>query len=91
MKKYEKPVLTAISLKGNEQLCGSCAYKLKDDISKATWILRTSGFGFGENGIVDGTDFIGMFGNAENDCSKKFDGYCKYSSVSEEGYLVAWS
>ena len=93
MKKYEKPVLTAITLSGNDQLCGSCAggTTLFDKPALAQWILMKGGYGLGDDGVVDGKDFIGLFGNSETECSKKIESYCKFTSANSDLDMVAWS
>ena len=92
MKTYEKPCLTAISLSGNDHLCGSCADRngklLKDDLNLAGMLMDFFEFGNANDGI-DRDDFKGVFGN-EVECTQvQVDNYCKFTSTGSE--LVAWS
>ena len=92
MKKYEKPVLTAITLSGNDQLCGSCAggTTLFDNPNLARFLARMIGANLADG--VGADDFIGVFGNAETDCSKiKIDDYCKFNAVDNGNHHIAWS
>ena len=96
MKTYQKPIMIALSLTGNEQLCGSCADKnaavlLKDDKGLAEWLLVGMGLGLGSNGVVDRTDFNHVFGTAETGCTTILDGYCKFTNNDDGSRLVAWS
>lgn len=91
MKKYEKPCLTAISLSGNDQLCGSCAggKTLFDDPTFAASILEKL---YPEK-IKDGVqadDFKNIFSLTES-CKEVVVGYCKFNSQNEGSKLVAWS
>ena len=95
MKKYEKPVLTAITLSGNDQLCGSCAdkkgYVLVEDQTLAKVLMEFYQFGDLNDG-VGADDFIGIFGNAEKDCSKiQIENYCKFNAVDNGNHHIAWS
>lgn len=92
MKTYEKPRLMALSLSGNERLCGDCAQRgasllLYQDKEIAAFLMELYGFGSGD---PDASDFVGVFGLTEQ-CSKKIVGFCKYSSLDETGQTVAWS
>lgn len=94
MKTYQKPVMIALSLTGNEQLCGTCADRkasllLKDDKSWALMLMQLYGFGNAANG-ADRNDFVGVFGNEEQCNRFQIDGYCKFSS-SGENQIIAWS
>ncbi|MGN1007920.1 MAG: hypothetical protein ACI4PV_03155 [Butyricicoccus sp.] len=75
MKTYEKPRLAAISLAGNEQLCGNC------DPGFISWAE--------ENQMLI-EDIVGDFGNLFNsidscsnigDLQSSLDAYCKFTSV----------
>ena len=97
MKKYEKPCLTAITLSGNDQLCGSCAdnggLKLCDPSNEWIANIILQGATAGDNdGIVEKSDFANLFGN-EDECKGpgmvQFESACKFSSTG--GWLVAWS
>lgn len=93
MKKYEKPSLTAISLSGNDQLCGSCADQnrlvLMDPKNKdvALDLLWMTGEGNGDD-IIERSDFKNLFG-ANDGCVKEIADYCKFTSTGT--HLVAWS
>ena len=92
MKPYVKPKLIALSLNGNERLCGDCA-----DNGAGTLLYNDSGlslfmqafYGFGDNdGISEKSDFIGVFGTNEGCTKGNIDDYCKFTY---NGRLVAWS
>ena len=95
MKRYEKPCLTAISLSGNDQLCGTCqdmgGILIKDNLWIGEQILWATGAGDGDN-IVEKSDFANVFGH-EADCigpgKVQVDTYCKFQSTGES--IVAWS
>lgn len=69
MKKYEKPRLMALSLSGNDMLCGGCTPGSLDDINgdmlediKKDWEI--------------------LFSSLETDCMLSWDaleGYCKFT------------
>ena len=90
MKKYEKPMLMAVSVSGNDQLCGSCADDGKDPLYKnptgpeASLIDRVIG---NKDGTLTRDEAIAAFGPGEN-CSKEINQYCKFTST---GITVAWS
>ena len=94
MKTYEAPKLIAISLTGNEQLCGTCADKgahlLKDDLSFAQFLMEFFGIADKGNPGPDRNDFVGVFGESESQCTtRQIDSYCKFTSTGSA--LVAWS
>ena len=92
MKTYEKPRLMALSLSGNEQLCGSCADKgahtLHDDSSLAGELMDFFEFGNKNDGIGK-DDFAGVFGNEVQCTQVQIENYCKFTSTGTA--LVAWS
>ena len=90
MKKYEKPVLMAFSLNGNERLCGDCADRsaailVKDNID----IFMPIAEDIGDRDVnIERSDFdesSNTFGNGE--CEYPIAGYCKFTSVM----TIAWS
>ncbi|MBQ3532437.1 MAG: hypothetical protein IJA51_01905 [Oscillospiraceae bacterium] len=90
MKVYTKPVMVALSLAGNEQLCGSCAEKgavilLRNDSALAQQFDWLVGDG---DGVAELSDIANVFGTKETGCSRKLDGYCKFTSSDT---MVAWS
>ncbi len=90
-KTYEKPKLIALSLSGNNRLCGDCAGKitLSDNPSIADAILMLAG----RNDEIDGVpglskgDFEGLFGQEDQCKGARIEAYCKFTSVNQ----VAWS
>ena len=92
MKPYVKPKLIALSLGGNERLCGDCAENgagalLHNDPNLSLFMQEFYGFG-DNNGKSEKSDFVGVFGVNES-CSKGIvDDYCKFTY---NGRLVAWS
>lgn len=92
MKVYEKPKLIAMSLSGNNRLCGDCAggITLCNDEELAKVILRVIGRADQINDGVTKSDFGGLFG-AEVECiDSSVEGYCKYSATNEQR-MIAWS
>lgn len=97
MKTYEKPRLMALSLSGNDQLCGTCAEKngilLKDQLGLAEVLISMSNGRFGDlSDGISADDFVGVFGQ-ESDChaDKRIDSYCKFSSGDNGQFVIAWS
>lgn len=91
MKTYEKPRLVALSLSGNDRLCGDCAgvTTLYNNQDLAQFILMMTDPSRMNDGI-DRNDFVGIFGSDETGCnSYPVESYCKFSSSG--GNLVAWS
>ena len=90
-KTYEKPRLMALSLSGNDQLCGTCADNngllLKDHPEQAMAMMKFYSFGNMADG-ADRGDFAGVFGPESQCSSRQIDDYCKFTS---SGTLVAWS
>lgn len=93
MKTYEKPVLMALSLNANDQLCGTCADNgasilLYSDSTTAGLILRMLNRTPEYDGIagISRGDFAGIFGT-EDFCATPSDQYCKFTGSN----LVAWS
>lgn len=90
MKTYEKPQLVALSLSGEDRLCGDC----RDN--GATYLLHNDESGIADLldlmiGNGDGTlkrDEVSSFFGALESCEKQVAGYCKFTSV---GITVAWS
>ena len=91
MKTYEKPKLMFLSLDGNDQLCGSCAdgkpLHKDPDLAQVMMELYKIPDRTGDGPSRD--DFIGLFGNSEEQCTDKLDNYCKFTST--EQVLIAWS
>lgn len=93
MKPYVKPKLIALSLSGNERLCGDCADKgagtlLYDDPGLSFFIQGVYGVGDGDP-TSEKSDFSGVFGTNEGVCTRRqINGYCKFTY---NGRLVAWS
>lgn len=98
-KTYEKPKLIALSLSGNNLLCGSCAGKvtLYDNSTLAQLVLMAAGRNSDYDKIegISRGDFDGLFG-AESECKGNDDNpliksYCKFTSSGEQITQVAWS
>jgi hypothetical protein len=87
MKTYQKPVMIALSLTGNEQLCGSCidaSIKLYNDQTGAALAIdRLSGNG---DGVLTRAEVSNLFGFEDN-CKHPTEIYCKFTSAQ----TVAWS
>ena len=89
-KTYEKPRLMALSLSGNDQLCGTCADNngqllYKDPtgtIAKGIDILVGN-----RDGKLTKAETSNIFGFKE-DCHSPVENYCKFTST---GNIVAWS
>lgn len=92
MKPYEKPKLIALSLAGNERLCGDCfdekaSYLLsKSPTGMISWYLDT--IGGNQDGKMEKSEAKNMF-NAADDCDNRvnIDSYCKFAGT----ITVAWS
>ncbi|WP_302658941.1 hypothetical protein [uncultured Dysosmobacter sp.] len=89
MKVYEKPKLIAMSLSGNNRLCGDCAGGITlwdhKNIAEAILILVRR-----EDKMLDGItedDFVGVFGTGDG-CTTPTEIYCKFTSTGDQ---VAWS
>lgn len=89
MKPYEKPRLVALSLNGNEILCGSCSdnkalYLLYNDQTNIATLLDAT---IGNNdGTLQRSEISNLFGETEG-CAQPIDLYCKFSSQ----ITIAWS
>ena len=92
MKTYEKPRLMALSLRGNDQLCGSCDTKLRDDSGLAEFINDSVHGALDKNkdGQLTADEFSNVFARGEQGCAEEHDivGYCKFTSG---GTMIAWS
>ena len=90
-KTYEKPKLIALSLSGNNRLCGDCAGKitLSDNPSIADAILMLAGRNDESDGVpgLSKGDFEGLFGQEDQCKGARIEAYCKFTSVNQ----VAWS
>lgn len=91
MKTYEKPRLMALSLSGNDRLCGDCAghTTLRDRSDIAEAILEIVGIDpstCGNSSEIDKGDFETVFSSLEA-CASPVSAYCKFASVT----TVAWS
>lgn len=89
MKVYTKPVMVALSLAGNEQLCGSCAdrnaqYLLKNDQTNMAKLIDRELFN--GDGTLTRQEAAQLFA-AEDNCSMGTMMYCKFTSA----ITVAWS
>ena len=91
MKTYQKPVMIALTLTGNEQLCGSCAKPLRPDLDKESLNSILDFFTPIPDGKLTKEEFSKLFGSDEG-CDRNYivDGYCKFSS-NDIGIIVAWS
>ena len=93
MKKiYEKPKLMALSLSGNDQLCGSCSDK---GSSNLLYQDPTSGMALAidflagnDDGVLTRDEADRAFGPGES-CEFAIDSYCKFTASDD--MLVAWS
>lgn len=90
MKPYEKPRLVALSLSGNDRLCGDCGHKLYNDEGTAMWILNQFGLGGRLSDGLQHEDFAGVFGTGESGCDAyPVNEYCKFTATDSNH--VAWS
>lgn len=93
MKTYEKPVLMALSLSGEDLLCGACSTSnmtLWNDASLAESILFLVGrdASYDKDETISEGDFEGIFGSGDG-CSTPIQSYCKFTGSSDK--MVAWS
>lgn len=90
MKTYEKPRLMALSLSGNDRLCGDCSKNgaanllYKDPSGTLAWSIDW--VGGNRDGTITKAELAILFGSGE-DCEEKLDAYCKFTSA----VTVAWS
>lgn len=94
MKKYEKPRLIALSLEGNERLCGDCAEKGATTLialnkSEFLWLDNIPLVG-DRDGVLEESDTVNAFGSGE-DCTFQVEGYCKFSGADQSFVSIAWS
>ena len=92
MKTYEKPRLMALSLSGNDQLCGSCSDKGSTNL---LYKDPSGGLALGldflvgnDDGVLTKEEAARAFGPNEG-CEIPVESYCKFTSSSD--MLVAWS
>ena len=91
MRTYEKPRLMALSLNGNDQLCGSCAAKGGQQLCKDPTGGMASALDFlvgNDDGTLTRAEAARAFGPDEG-CEIPVESYCKFTSSSD--MLVAWS
>lgn len=90
MKTYEKPRLIALSLNGNDRLCGDCTQAdnhLQFDEDLAEQLLAF----FHPNGIPSDGNLDGAFDelfDSSGACKYLVEGYCKFTGTTN---LIAWS
>lgn len=95
MKTYEKPKLIALSLSGNDHLCGSCDGGLKLGSMKETdalYMYFSAILDTNQDKKISRDEFMSSsaFGNDES-CTIPVTGYCKFNSAQNGTPLVAWS
>ena len=87
MKTYQKPIMIALSLTGNEQLCGSCvdaSIKLYND---KTGVAELLGKIIGNaDGKLTRAEAAQLFSSSES-CVAPTEVYCKFTSAQ----TIAWS
>ena len=90
MKTYEKPKLIALSLSGNNRLCGDCenGKTLWNNPGIAGAILELVEISPDANNVpgIDEGDFATVFGDGDG-CVKPVEVYCKFTGSD----TVAWS
>lgn len=96
MKTYEKPKLMALSLSGNDRLCGDCAsgVQINTDPEGYYGLFGIFDSLYGDNdGLLERSDFANAFASGEGSCSNQVPivGYCKFTSVESGNQMVAWS
>ena len=92
MKPYEKPRLMALSLSGNNQLCGSCS---EEGCQNLLYKDPTSGIALAldflvgnDDGVLTQAEASKAFAPSES-CEVPVDSYCKFNPGDE--MRVAWS
>ena len=92
MKTYEKPRLMALSLSGNDQLCGSCADRgAKNLLYKDPSNGLALGLDFlvgNDDGTLTKEEAAKAFGTGEA-CEIPVESYCKFTAT--DNMLIAWS
>lgn len=77
MKEYKKPVMMALSISANDQLCGGCQIGTRNN---PDYIDLDSIIGDGDGLFTDDeAKAAGMFGTDEQ-CENPYDKYCKFTS-----------
>ena len=80
MKAYEKPRLIALSLQGNERLCGDCATAGKltaADLQPSIIALFDTVYG-NSDGVLSREEFAKIFATGEG-CSIEYNSYCNFT------------
>ena len=91
MKTYEKPRLMALSLSGNDQLCGSCTDQGGTPLYKdpTGFIAQNIDDAAGDgDGILTRAEVENLFSSEDGCKDTRCEIYCKFTS---SGGLVAWS
>lgn len=85
MKEYKKPVMMALSISANDQLCGGCAVTTRNNMD---WILMLNGIDKiwvenkdGDNAISP--DETNLFASSEHGCEVPYENYCKYTATDD--------
>lgn len=92
MKAYEKPRLIALSLQGNERLCGDCAAAGKStaaDLQPSVIMLIDAVVG-NNDGTLSREEFANVFASAEGCTGYTYDSYCKFTH-SDTAPQIAFS
>ena len=91
MKKYEKPILSALSISSNDMLCGSCSDHNADILiynnPSLQTVFQVLDVTVGDkDGKLEASDFSNVFGIGE-DCVTELGDYCKFSGAN----TIFWS
>lgn len=86
MKKYEKPYLVTLSVKGNDNLCGSCSANISDIDNPFMYDLIYKQIDTNHNNNIEESERNVCFGDGE--CANIITSYCKFGSTAQ---TLAWS
>lgn len=83
MKEYKKPVMMALSISANDQLCGGCAVTTRNNMD---WLLMLNGIGGVRVENTDNDNAISpnetnLFADGEKDCVIPYENYCKFTGA----------
>lgn len=80
MKPYEKPRLVALSLSGNDMLCGGCTYPTRN--SSDGFLAQLDQLYGNGDGFLESSELGPLFAKSEG-CATVYEGYCKFSAADE--------
>lgn len=85
MKEYKKPVMMALSISANDQICGGCAVTTRNNTD---WILMLNGIDKiwvkdQNNDNAISPDETNLFAESGEDCEVWYKNYCKFTGADD--------